>query len=46
MLTYRKSYHLEVIGYTNSDFVGCMDTRKSTFNYVYLLARGTISLEV
>jgi len=38
MLTYRKSDHLEVIGYTDSDFVGCMDTRKSTFGYVYLLA--------
>jgi len=38
MLTYRKSHHLEVIGYTDSDFVGCVDTRKSTFGYVYLLA--------
>jgi len=43
MLTYRKSYHLEVIGYTDSDFVGCVDTRKSTFGYVYLLAGVTIS---
>jgi len=43
MLTYRKSDHLEVMGYTNSDFVGCVDTRKSTFGYVYLLARGAIS---
>jgi len=38
MLTYRKSSHLEVIGYTDSDFAGCVDTRKSTFGYVYLLA--------
>ncbi|XP_068497891.1 secreted RxLR effector protein 161-like [Phaseolus vulgaris] len=38
MLTYRKFDHLEVIGYTNSDFAGCMDTRKSTFGYVYLLS--------
>jgi len=43
MLTYRKSDHLEVIGYTYSNFVSCMDTRKSTFGYVYLLARGAIS---
>jgi len=43
MLTYRKFDHLEVIGYTNSDFVGCVDTRKSTFGYVYLLAVGAIS---
>jgi len=43
MLTYRKYDHLEVIGYTDSDFVGCVDTRKSTFGYVYLLAGGAIS---
>jgi len=38
MLTYRRFDHLEMIGYTNSDFVGSMDTRKSTFDYVYLLS--------
>jgi len=43
MLTYRKSDHLEVKGYTDSDFAGCVDTRKSTFGYVYLLAEGEIS---
>jgi len=43
MLTYKRSYHLKVIGYTNSDFAGCVDTRKSTFGYVYLLAGGAIS---
>ena len=42
MLTYRKSDHLEVIGYTDSDFAGCVDTRK----YIWLcvsLAGGAIS---
>ena len=43
MLTYKRSDHLEVIGYTDSDFAGCVDTRKSTFGYVYLLAGGAIS---
>ena len=43
MLTYRKSDHLEVIDYTDSDFASCVDTRKSTFGYVYLLAGGAIS---
>ena len=43
MLTYKRSDHLQVIGYTDSDFVGCIDTRKSTFGYVYLLAGGAIS---
>src|SRR3954470_19366687 len=43
MLTYRRSYHLEVIGYSDSDFTGCVDSRKSTFGYVFLLAGGAIS---
>jgi len=43
MLTYKRSDHLEVIGYTYSDFAGCVDTRKSTFGYVYLLVGGAIS---
>ena len=43
MLTYRKSDHLEVIGYSDSDFAGCVDTRKSTFGYTLLLAKGAIS---
>jgi len=43
MLAYKRSGHLEVIGYTDSDFAGCIDTRKSTFGYVYLLAEGVIS---
>jgi len=36
MLTYRRSDHLEVIGYSDSDFVGCVDTRESTLGYVFL----------
>ena len=43
MLTYRRSDHLEVIGYSNSDYAGCVDSRKSTFGYVFLLAGGAVS---
>ncbi|XP_074373565.1 secreted RxLR effector protein 161-like [Apium graveolens] len=43
MLIYRKSDHLEIIGYSDSDFGGCKDERKSTSGYVYLLAGGAIS---
>ena len=43
MLTYRKSDHLEVIGYSDSNFVRCVDTRKSTFSYIFLSAGGEIS---
>ena len=43
MLTYRRSDHLEVIGYSDSDYAGYVDTRKSTCGYLYLLAGGAIS---
>ena len=43
MLTYRRSDHLEVIEYSDSDFAGCVDTRKSTLGYVFLLAGGAVS---
>ncbi|XP_060216353.1 secreted RxLR effector protein 161-like [Lycium barbarum] len=43
MLTYRRSDHLDVIGYSDSDYVGCVDTRKSAFGYLFLLAGGAIS---
>jgi len=43
MLTYKRSDDLKVIGYIDSDFAGCIDTRKSTFGYIYLLVGGAIS---
>ena len=33
----------EVIGYSDSDFAGCIDTRKSTFGYLFMFAQGAIS---
>ena len=38
MLTYRKSDQLEIIGYSDSDFSGCQDSRRSTSGYIYMLA--------
>ena len=43
MLTYKRPDHLEVIGYSNSDFFRCVDTKKSILGFVFLLARGAIS---
>ena len=40
---YRRSNHLEVFGYSDSNFVGCIDSRKSTFGYLFLLGEGAIS---
>ena len=43
MLTYKKSDHLEVIGYSDSDFVGCFDTRRPTLGFIFLLSGVAIS---
>ena len=42
-LTYRRSDHLEINGYSDFNFVGCQDSRKSTSSYIYLLAGDAIS---
>jgi len=43
MLTYRRSDSLEIEGYSDSDFAGDIDDRKSTSGYVFTLAGGAIS---
>jgi hypothetical protein len=43
MLTYKKTDNLEVIGYSDADFVGCADSQKSILGYVFTLANGAMS---
>ena len=43
MLMYRRTESLEVIGYSDSNFVGCVDSRKSTSGYIFQLADGAVS---
>jgi hypothetical protein len=43
MLTYQRSDKLEVIGYTDSDFAGCVNNLKSTSDYIFMLVGGAIS---
>ena len=43
MLTYRRSDNLEIFGYSDSDFSGCQDSKRSTLGYVFMLAGGFIS---
>ena len=40
---YIQTDNLEVIGYSGSDFVGCVDSRKSTSRYVFMFANGVVS---
>ena len=43
MLMYRLTDELEVIGYSDLDFAGCVDSQKSTFGYIFMFAAGAIS---
>jgi hypothetical protein len=44
MLTYKKSdAPLEIVGYSDSYFAGCLDNEKSTLGYIFTLANGVIS---
>ncbi|WJZ89718.1 hypothetical protein VitviT2T_008914 [Vitis vinifera] len=39
----RRTSNLEVVGYSDSDFAGCVDLRKSTSRYIFILVDGNIS---
>lgn len=43
VLTYQNSDNLEIIGYSDSDFAGCPDSRRSIFGYIFLLVGGVVS---
>ena len=43
MFTYRRSSHLEIVRYSNSNFVGCLDSRRSTSGYIFMLAGEAVS---
>ncbi|RVX15946.1 hypothetical protein CK203_005676 [Vitis vinifera] len=45
-LTYRRSSHLEIVGYSNSDFARCLDSRRSTSCYIFMLAGGAVSWKI
>ncbi|XP_073026820.1 secreted RxLR effector protein 161-like [Primulina eburnea] len=43
MLMFRRTGNLEVIGYSDSDYAGCIDSKKSTSGYIFMLAGGAVS---
>ena len=43
MLTYKRTGYLEVTSYADVDFARCMDSRKSTSGYIFMLASGAVS---
>ncbi|KAH9714963.1 Integrase catalytic domain-containing protein [Citrus sinensis] len=43
VLTYQRSDYLNIVGYSDADFVGCLEDKKSTSGYIFMMAGGAIS---
>ena len=43
MVMYRLIDNLYIIGYSDSYFVGCVDSRKSTLGYIFMFSSGVVS---
>ena len=43
MLTYRHTDTLEVVGFSDSDYADCVDDRKSTSGYIFMMVEGAVS---
>ena len=43
MLTYRCTKTLEVVGFSDSDYAGCVDDKKSTYGYIFMMVEGAVS---
>ena len=41
-MTYRHTDTLEVVGFSDSDYEGCIDDKKSTSSYIFMIAEGAI----
>ena len=38
MLMYRQTDNLDLVGYLDATFSGCVDSRKSTSGYIFIMA--------
>ncbi|RVW64514.1 Retrovirus-related Pol polyprotein from transposon TNT 1-94 [Vitis vinifera] len=43
MLTYQRTNLLDVVGFCDADFAGCIDDKKSTTGYIFMMAGGAVS---
>ena len=43
MLTYRRTSLLDVVGFCDADFASCIDDKKSTMGYIFMMAGGLVS---
>ena len=43
MLTYRNTDTLEVVGFSDSNYAGCVDDKRSTSGYIFIMTEGFVS---
>ena len=43
MLTYRQTNTLDIVGFSDIDYASCVDNKKSTSSYIFVMAGGAIS---
>ena len=43
MSTYRRTNTLKVVGFSDSDYASCVDDKKSTSNYIFMMVEGVVS---
>ena len=42
MLTYQRTNILDVVGFCDADFAGCIDDKKCTTNYIFMMPGGAV----
>ena len=40
---YRQTDNLDLVGYSDADFTGSVDSRKSTSRYIFIMVGGAVS---
>ena len=43
MLIYRQTKTLEVVSFSDSNYAGCVDDKKSTSGYIFIMVEGVVS---
>ena len=43
MLTYRRTDTLELVGFSDFDYVSNVDDKKSSFGYIFMVTKGAVS---
>ena len=43
MLTYWRTDALRVVGFSDSNYIGCVEDKKFTSGYIFMMAEGVVS---